>query len=111
MKYVAYLGETVLTTDGVGDAVVEYARALVADNSADVIDIPVVVDNSEETASLLIGPGSPLLVVKAANNERPLRDATAIARMHAKIAALGPHRARPSESFIADQRALTFDYL
>ena len=111
MKYGASLGETVLTTDGVGDAVVEYARALVADNSADVIDIPVVVDDSEVIASLLIGPGSPLLVVDAVNGERPLKDETAIARMRAKTAALGPHRARASESFVADQRALTFDYL
>jgi hypothetical protein len=111
MKYVSYLGETVLTTDGVGDAVVEYARALVADKSADVVDIPVVVDNAEATASLLIGPGSPLMVVNAKNHEMVLKDETAIARMRAKIAALGPHRARPSESFVADQRALTFDYL
>ena len=100
-----------LTTDGVGDAVVAYARALVADKSADVVDIPVVVDNVEEIASLLIGPGSPLMVTKAINHEMALKDETAIARMRAKIAALGPHRARPSESFIADQRALTFDYL
>ncbi|HEX4443056.1 MAG TPA: hypothetical protein VHZ81_05755 [Galbitalea sp.] len=111
MKYVAYAGETVLTTDGVGDAVVAYARALVADKSVDVVDIPVVVDEAEATASLLIGPGSPLLVVTAADHELSLRDETAIAKMRGKIAALGPHRVRASESFIADQRALTFDYL
>lgn len=111
MKYVSYLGETVLTTDGVGDAVVEYARALVADKSADVVDIPVVVDDEETTASLLIGPASPLMVVEASDHETPLKDDLAIARMHARMAALGPHRARPSESFIADQRALSYDFL
>ncbi len=100
-----------MTTDGVGDAVVDYARALVADKSADVIDIPVVLDEQESTASLLLGPGSPLLIVEAQDHEKVLKDETAIARMRAKIAALGPQRARPSESFGADQRALTYDFL
>lgn len=111
MRYLSYSGEKVLTTDGVGDAVVAYARALIADKSADVVDIPVVLDDEESTASLVIGPGSPLIVVEAQNHEMELKDATAIARMRAKIAALGPHRARPSESFVADERALTFDFL
>ena len=111
MKYLSYLGETVLTTDGVGEAVVEYARALVADKSADVVDIPVVLDEEESTASLLLGPGSPLMVVEAQDCEKVLKDANAIARMRAKMAALGPQRARPSESFIADHRALNYDFL
>jgi hypothetical protein len=111
MKYLWYLGETVLTTDGVGDAVVDYAKALVADKSADVVDIPVVVDHAECTASLLIGPASPLIVVEAIDNEMSLKDTTAIARMRAKIAALGPHRARPSQPPIADSTDLSFDYL
>lgn len=111
MKYVSYLGETVLTTDGIGDAVVQYARALVADNSADVIDIPVVVNNAESIASLLIGPVSPLLVVEADDHEVALRDEMPIARIRAGIAALGPHRARPSEWSLADQSVLTFDFL
>jgi hypothetical protein len=111
MKYLSYLGETVLTTDGVGDAVIEYARALVADKSADVVDIPVVVDDEEMTASLLIGPSSPLMVVEAIDHEKALKDDQVIARMHALTVALGPHRARPSESFIADLGALTYDFL
>lgn len=111
MKYLSYLGETVLTTDGVGNAVIEYARALVADKSADVVDIPIVVNDEETTASLLIGPSSPLIVVEADDHEKALDDDLVIARMHALTLALGPHRARPSESFVADQHALTYDFL
>jgi hypothetical protein len=111
MKYLSYLGETVLTTDGVGEAIVAYARALVADKSADVVEIPVVLDEEESTASLLLGPSSPLMLVEAQDHEKVLKDETAIARMRAKMAALGPHRARPSESFVSDQRALTYDFL
>jgi len=111
MKYLSYLGETVLTTDGVGEAVIAYARALVADRSADVIDIPVVVDEEESTASLLIGPGSPLMMVEATDGEKVLADETSIARMRAKIAALGPHRARPWEGFVTDQGELAYDFL
>ena len=111
MKYVTYSGETVLTTDGVGTAIVEYARALVADKSTDVVDIPVVLNHAEATASLLIGPASPLIVVEAENHEMALKDTTAIERMHAKMAALGPHRARPSESPAPGQYASDFDDL
>jgi hypothetical protein len=111
MKYLSYLGETVLTTDGVGDAVVELTRALMADGSADIVDIPVVVDNEESVASLLIGPASQLIVVSCRDEERTLKDQPAIAWMRARIAALGPHRARPSESFVAEPQLLTYDYL
>lgn len=109
MRIVSYSGESVLTTDRVGEAVVDYARALIAENSTDVVDIPVLVDDEELTASMVIGPASQLIVVPAHDHEVPLRDEMTIARLRAKIAALGPHRVIPTDAPPADE--LSYDYL
>jgi len=96
MRILSYSGESVLTTDGVGEAVVNYARALIADHSTDVVDIPVIFDDEEITASMVIGPASQLMVVPSRSREFALRDELTIARLRAKTAALGPHRIVPT---------------
>jgi hypothetical protein len=111
MRILSYSGESVVTTDGVGEAIVDYARALIADNSADVVDIPVVFDDGELTASMVIGPASQLLVAPSHDADVVLRDELTIARLRAKTAALGPHNVVPSESGLIDRDELAFDYL
>ena len=100
-----------MTTDGVGEAIVDYARALIAENSADVVDIPVVLDDEELTASMVIGPSSQLLVVPSHDAEVALRDELTIARLRAKTAALGPHRVVPSEDGVTYRDELAYDFL
>jgi hypothetical protein len=109
MRILSYSGASVVTTDGVGEAVVDYARALIADNSTDVVDIPVLFEHEELTASMVLGPTSQLIVVPTHDREVPLRDELTIKRLRAKIAALGPHRARPTDCLASD--GLSFDYL
>jgi hypothetical protein len=111
MRIVSYSGESVVTTDGVGEAVVDYARALIADNSADVVDIPILFEDGELSASLVLGPASQLIVVPAHEVDVELRDEMTIARLRAKTAALGPHMVVPSESETTDTAALAFDFL
>ena len=111
MRILSYSGESVLTTDGVGEAVVEYARALIADNSADVVDIPVMSDDRELTASMLLGPSSPLLVMPVADHDVELRDELTIARLRAKTAALVPHQVVPSDSPPRERDDVPYDYL
>jgi hypothetical protein len=111
MRILSYSGESVVTTDGVGAAIVDYARALIADNSADVIDIPVVFDDEELTASMVIGPASQLLVAPSHEAEVALRDELTIARLRAKTAALGPHMVVPSDSGVIDRDELAYDFL
>jgi hypothetical protein len=111
MRILSYSGESVVTTDRVGEAVIDYARALIADNSADVVDIPVVFDQRELTASLVLGPTSQLMVVPSHDADVELTDELTIARLHAKIAALGPHEVVPSESSTLDGDQLAFDFL
>jgi hypothetical protein len=111
MRILSYSGESVVTTDGVGEAIVDYARALIADNSADVVDIPVVFDDEELTASMVIGPASQLLVAPSHDADVALRDELTIARLRAKTAALGPHTVLPCESGPIDRDELAFDFL
>jgi hypothetical protein len=109
MKVLSYSGESVVTTDGVGSAVRDYTRALIADNSADVVDIPVVLDDQELVASILLGAASPLLIRPSTAEDRVLGDELTIARLHAKIDALAPHIAAPLDD--REQPAGDFDYL
>jgi hypothetical protein len=109
MRILSYSGESVLTTDGVGEAVVDYARALIAENSTDVVDIPVILDDEELMASMVIGPASPLLVTPARDRDVALRDELTIERLRAKTAALGPHRIVPVDAQPTDD--LAYDYL
>jgi hypothetical protein len=109
MRILSYSGESVLTTDGVGEAVVDYARALIADNSTDVVDIPVIFEDEEQMASMVIGPASQLMVAPAHDHDVALRDEMAIARLRAKTKALGPHPVVPTEAQSTDD--LSYDYL
>lgn len=109
MRILSYSGESVLTTDGVGEAVVDYARALIAENSTDVVDIPVIFDDEELTASLVIGPASQLMVVPAHDHEVALRDEMTIARLRAKTRALGPRQVVPTDAQPVDD--ISYDYL
>ena len=101
-----------MTTDRVGEAVVDYARALIAEHSTDVVDIPVLFGNEELTASMVLGPGSQLMVIPARNREVPLGDELIVARLRAKIAALRPRAVLPVDSDSINRgEDLDFDFL
>jgi hypothetical protein len=108
MKILSYSGESVVTSDRMSDAVIDYAKALATHNAADVVDVPVV-DRSgtepsgEATARLLIGPSSQLIVVPSHEREIELQDELAFAELRAKIDALGPSRV-----LVADDDSWTF---
>jgi hypothetical protein len=111
MRILSYSGESVVTTNGVGDAVVDYARALIADNSVDVVDIPVVFEQQELMASMVLGPASQLIVLPSHDPEVELGDELTIARLRAKAAALGPHVVVPSESGVLGSDEIAYDFL
>jgi hypothetical protein len=93
MKILSYSGEEVVTTDRMCEAVVDYARALAAENAADVVEIPVLVDAGAGTARLLIGPSSQLIVIATDDSDVALKDAAVVVDLRARISALGPSRA------------------
>jgi hypothetical protein len=111
MKILSYSGETVVTTDLLSDAVVDYARALAADNAADVIDIPVVTSEGTGTARLLIGPSSQLISTPSSDADVDLADAPIVADIQRRIGALGPRHARVTNSVSWDADDIDLDSL
>ena len=65
MKRIYYAGGSALTTDGLADAVLDYAEALAkSPQAADIVKIPIVLDSGHAgTATMLIGPASQLFSV------------------------------------------------
>jgi hypothetical protein len=111
MMILAYSGESIVTSDRMGNAVVDYARALVTRNAADVVDVPVVLHREQATARLLIGPTSQIIALPAGDAEVALDDAIAIADIEARIEAIEPHRLMMSNASPWDQFALVYDFL
>jgi len=69
MKRISYAGSSVLTGDEIADALLCYAEALVNNDSAAAIEMPVRRhDGSVVTASLLIGPASQLVMLPEADD-------------------------------------------
>jgi hypothetical protein len=111
MKELSYSGESMVTTDAIGDAVVEYARALASHDSADVVDIPVIADHTESVASLMLGPGAQLLVRPAHTKNVSLRDAEAIDRLRRRLASLTHSSIRPVTPSAWGALAIDYDFL
>jgi hypothetical protein len=62
MKCIHYAGGVFLTGDRIADAVIEYAIALARAAWADRVDAPIVTDGRIGTVTLVLGPGSQLLI-------------------------------------------------
>jgi hypothetical protein len=66
MKNLGYGAATILIGDAAGSAILRYASALVQAGAGDVIDVPTCNDDgSVAIASLVLGPGIPVLTTNA----------------------------------------------
>jgi hypothetical protein len=84
MKYIQYDRSTILTSDDVADAVIEYAAALAGGSRADTVSIPAVAaDGTMTTTKVLIGPSSQLVVEDAEEDELEGEDTVFVARLRA----------------------------
>src|SRR3954470_1862154 len=70
MKRIAYAEEWLTTDDRVADLVLEYARALAREDTADTVTIPVLDGELVRHAQFLVGPASQIIVVES-DEERP----------------------------------------
>jgi hypothetical protein len=116
MKILSYSGESVLTSDRIGDAVIDYARALAAENAADVIDIPVVNEggtgpDAQGIARLLVGPTSQLIIIPAHGSDVRIRDSVELEALRAKLDALTPSRITASDDQTWWEDQLGFEFL
>ncbi|WIE66449.1 hypothetical protein DEI99_007905 [Curtobacterium sp. MCLR17_036] len=100
MKTIQYDRSTILTSDDVADAVIEYAAALAGGSRADTIAIPAVAaDGTMTTTKVLIGPSSQLVVEDADEDELELENGDFVARLQAAAATFTHH-----DPIHADQR-------
>jgi hypothetical protein len=107
----SYAGEEMLTTDRLGEAVVDYARALVAERAADVVDVPIIRGTGAAVARLLIGPMAQLVALPASGANVELNDASALAAIRAKLNTVGHSHAAISRKSLWDEFALAYDFL
>lgn len=63
MKQITYAGDSVLTTDDVGSALVELTACLAKKGLAEAVSIPILLDGEVHDAELVIGVGNDVLSV------------------------------------------------
>jgi len=101
MKHIHYDSSTILTSDDVADAVIEYAAALSGGDRADTVAVPAIApDGTTTTTKILIGPSSELVVEDAEEDELEVENAEFVARLRAAAATFGH-----SEPIHADTRS------
>lgn len=98
MQKLYYASGYVLLGDTVGDAVMEYARALADVGKSDLVTVPSLSDEGlRGTTRILIGPSSQIFAAPALDRGVDLEDAEAVDSMKEKTARLLPARPQPSE--------------
>lgn len=101
MKHIHYDSSTILTSDDVADAVIEYAAALSGGDRADTVAVPAVADDGTMTTTkILIGPSSEIVVEDAEEDELEVEDDEFVARLRAAARTFGH-----SEPIHADTRS------
>jgi hypothetical protein len=91
MKTIHFGKSTILTSDDVADAVIEYAAALCNGNCADVVRVPSVAqDGTASITAMLLGPASQIVIVDADVDELEKEHPVFVARLQA-AAATFPH--------------------
>jgi hypothetical protein len=79
MFRVTYAGESFLTGEAIGDAVLSYARKLAINEHADTVSIPgLLEDGSPTTVELLIGPASQIVLAQVDSDHPDPIDASVV---------------------------------
>ena len=97
MRTIAYLSQILITDDDVARLVVEYARMLAVNDTADTVSIPVTDGSgSVSQVELLLGPASQMLSAESGTPYVDVNPEAAVEMLRQKIE--GQHlRAVPSE--------------
>lgn len=91
----SYANDQFLTSDAVATAVLSYSRALAQNDEIAVVMIPVLVDEKQTTAEVIIGPASQITALHI-NGEMEIRDAGTVEDLTRRAALLdSPPAAMP----------------
>jgi len=95
MERIHYAGNDVLTGTSISVALLEYARALGANDKSDTIEIPAIDDEGNRvTSRFLIGPASQLVADSEVSEYEEIEDEQLVAELRRKTAALNRPGAR-----------------
>lgn len=93
MRRIVYAGTSFLTGDELAASLLDYARALARQGSSDTVSLPAkTASGAVGTVEILIGPASQLVSEPAELEGPEIEDAIALADLHKRNAATGPHR-------------------
>jgi hypothetical protein len=98
MKELFYAGGSVIISDDMASALLEYATALAAIVKADVVEIPAVSrDGAQGSAQMLLGPASQLWATATSKDGMELDDSDDIRILKTKSGMIQPARPQTSE--------------
>lgn len=89
MQLIFYAGGAFLTGDDITDALIDYSRALGAEDKADVIRIPIIGDDGlASVATFLIGPASQIATKLVRSSHDDPNDPELVQRLRTLTAAV-----------------------
>jgi len=93
MRRIHYVDSSVVTGDAIAAAVLAYARELARADTADTVDIPVLLDEGGYgRAQLLVGPSSQLVVTESDADQDGVVDEAVVADLDARLRDLAARR-------------------
>ena len=93
MRRIVYAGGTLYTGDTIAEALLDYARALARNGTADTVFVPAHTGEGDPgSIELLIGPASQLVSEPVDLAGRELTDEALVDRLRSLTAALAPRR-------------------
>jgi len=115
MRIVSYADEHFRTTDAVADAVLRYSMLLAQGSSSDVVRIPVIRDQDQTWAQIIVGPASQITTLEVAvdDDDATLDDAATVADLSRRADELATAQApRSAQTEPADEAdPFDLDYL
>lgn len=87
MKNLSYGAATILVSDATASAVLHYAAILVQTGGGDVVDVPTSDDDGQGAhASIVLGPGVPVMATTAPDDALEHEDRDFVAEMTGRVA-------------------------
>jgi hypothetical protein len=92
MKNLVYGSGRVLTGDAIAEAVLAYSAALAGHSTTDLVDVPTAdTDGAAATVRMLLGPGMPVMVETAPDDELEPEDDAFVTELARRTRRLGTH--------------------
>ncbi|MCU1571481.1 MAG: hypothetical protein JWR33_2222 [Naasia sp.] len=110
MRRISYSDEHFVTTNGISEKLLEYAKLMGRRDTDDVVQIPAFDDSGAVwSVEVLIGPASQITAVQTKGDELDFDDSEVVAELEKRIAALGPSLPMPARA-AEDGEAITSDF-